>query len=399
MNKTSILIFQCLFISTNIQADVIFDNSKELCLGSIDNNDDSFFSMVNCNNGMLQKFIFNGRQFLSAADALSCLTVVNELGIEKVMLKKCESENKRQYFSVESRGLRSKWNGQCLTYFDNFMTTTPCRGYYNQKFHFSKTCSNIAHDHSYHNNEPFCFAKYAYKNKPYMLRWESGKVSDNLTMPLDVSYSISSNDIKTSPTDYHNIKVLDTNNARQGKRVINFYAKPPSIRSELAFMASPYRYSVGDDFFYTSSIKPDSSWVNGKYSTIISQWKSFSSKPHAMLRLSNDGNYELFFLGVDLDLKTLGKIKPNHWTDIRVYFKKSLGDDGVVKIWINGDLKLEQYGKNMLSNRDGYTKFGMYTEIYGERNIQFDNVSVAKKINEPINWWGYKPVTGWENNW
>ncbi|MGR5312120.1 heparin lyase I family protein [Photobacterium damselae] len=398
MNNKLLVIFKCLIISTNIQADVIYDENKELCLGPINNNITSEFSMVNCNNSMSQKFIFNGKQFLSAVDALSCLTVVNEFGVEKLVLKKCDSTDKRQYFSVESRGLRSKWNNQCLTYLNNYMTTTSCKGEHNQKFSFSKTCS-ISHESSYYNNEPFCFAKYIYKNKPYMLRWESGKVSDNLIMPLDVSYSTSSTDITTAPTDYHNINILDTDNARQGHRVIDFFAKPPSIRSELAFMALPYRYSVGDDFFYTSSIKPDSSWINGKYSTIISQWKSFGSKPHAMLRLSNDGKYELFFQGVELDLNSLGTIKPNNWTDIRVYFKKSLGDDGVVKIWINGVLKLERYGQNMLSDRDGYTKFGMYTEIYGERHIQFDNVSVAKKINEPINWWGNKPVTGWENNW
>ncbi len=94
----------------------------------------------------------------------------------------------------------------------------------------------------------------------------------------------------------------------------------------------------------------------------------------------------------------LGVAPQDTWTDIRVYFKKSLDADGRVMIWVNGELKLDRAGKTLLIGNNGYTKLGMYTEIRDARTLYFDNVSVSKAINRSLEEWGQAPVDGIYND-
>eukprot|EP00747_Dinoflagellata_sp_TGD_P146822 gnl/TRDRNA2_/TRDRNA2_176735_c1_seq6.p1 gnl/TRDRNA2_/TRDRNA2_176735_c1~~gnl/TRDRNA2_/TRDRNA2_176735_c1_seq6.p1 ORF type:complete len:225 (+),score=20.12 gnl/TRDRNA2_/TRDRNA2_176735_c1_seq6:480-1154(+) len=131
----------------------------------------------------------------------------------------------------------------------------------------------------------------------------------------------------------------------------------------------------------------DDSWDQvGKWSTLIAQWKMSPGHPHAAVRLSNEGDYKLYFKGDKLWRHTdkldtkhggrfLGVAKRRSWNDIKIFFKKSRYSDGLAKVWLNGELAFEHKGKTLLNSGRGYTKFGMYTNIMGKRTIYFDEVS------------------------
>ena len=66
---------------------------------------------------------------------------------------------------------------------------------------------------------------------------------------------------------------------------------------------------------------------------------------------------------------------------MKIYYKKSQGSDGQLRVYLNGIKVFERANqKNMIGRRSdgsgGYVKFGMYTEIRDERVIYFDAVSM-----------------------
>ena len=190
--------------------------------------------------------------------------------------------------------------------------------------------------------------------------------------------------------------------ARKGNGVLKFYAdgrelglgdqvpsgKYASNRCELGTI--PYRYDAGDDVYYTASFYlPSEYWDTvTKYSVILTQWKIVDD-PHGALRLSNYGDYKLYYAGAfgaepdaTDDGTYIGQATPDAWNDVKLYYKKSLGSDGQFRVYLNGVKVFERANqKNMIGRRDdgsgGYVKFGMYTEIRSERVVYFDAVSMS----------------------
>lgn len=233
----------------------------------------------------------------------------------------------------------------------------------------------------------------------YTANYENGTPQSGLEQLLTPSFSSSYDSLTQIPASYHYYSVENVPWARTGEHVLKFFGEPPAYRSELAFMNSDYNYSPGDDYYFSASIRPDASWQNiTKYSIIVTQWKSFQSGPHGAIRLSNNGDFKLTFQSPDNPIIDLGFAPQDQWTDMRVYFKKSLGSDGRVMIWVNGELKLDRSGKTLLIGNDGYTKIGMYTEIRDARTIYFDNVSISSAINRSLEEWGRAPVDGIYND-
>jgi len=195
--------------------------------------------------------------------------------------------------------------------------------------------------------------------------------------------------------------------ARKGSGVLKYYAdgrelgtgdsvpsgRYASYRCELGSI--PYHYDDGDHVYYTASFYlPSGYWDQTTlYSIIITQWK-ITDDPHGALRISNKGDYKVYYAGGSglFDSKytgsegvELGTAKKNAWTDVKIYYKKSLSSDGVIRIYLNGIKVFEHFGVNMLGRRSdnsgGYVKFGMYTEIRDERVIYFDAVSMSSRSN------------------
>ena len=50
----------------------------------------------------------------------------------------------------------------------------------------------------------------------------------------------------------------------------------------------------------------------------------------------------------------------NRWNDIRVYAKWSTGADGIFRIWVNGVLKVDRRGRNMVNSDPVMFRFGIY---------------------------------------
>ena len=186
-------------------------------------------------------------------------------------------------------------------------------------------------------------------------------------------------------SDLHYQEMLTVPWARKGNGVLKFYADgrnaygqgsgDSSFRCELGAPQDEFIFGPGDETYVSSSF-----WLPGdywdavtKYSTVITQFKMHSN-PHGEVRLSNRGDYELFYRnahGLWDDKATgddgapLGKARRNAWNDIKIYCKHSTGSDGRVRVYLNGEKKFEHYGATLhgLGNSRGYLKFGMYTEI------------------------------------
>ena len=189
--------------------------------------------------------------------------------------------------------------------------------------------------------------------------------------------------------------VTGVNWARKGTGVLKYYADGRELGTQSSVPSGkyalnrcelgtiPYRYDAGDDVYYTASFYlPSRYWDESTlYSIIITQWK-ITDNPHGALRVSNLGDYKLYYEGGSLvDNTEIGTAKPDAWNDVKIYYKKSLSSDGRIRIYLNGAKVFEHEGKNMFGRRSdgsgGYLKFGMYTEIRSERVIYFDAVSMT----------------------
>ena len=95
------------------------------------------------------------------------------------------------------------------------------------------------------------------------------------------------------------------------------------------------------------------------------------------------GNYQITFRSVEHSVKelTLGTAVPDQWNDLKYYVKNSEGNDGELKIWLNGELVYTYEGQTLYKrNQDGYFKFGMYTEFRDERILLFDGVRISNSL-------------------
>jgi hypothetical protein len=214
-------------------------------------------------------------------------------------------------------------------------------------------------------------------------------------------YSPRNCDIYYGNSQLHYQEVETASWARKGNGVLKMYAdgrelglgssvpsgEYASNRCELGSI--PYRYDEGDDVYYTASFYLPSQYWDAvtKYSIIVTQWKIVNN-PHGALRVSNMGDYKLYYDGADglwpddtEEDRLVGTAKPDAWNDVKIYYKKSQGADGQLRVYLNGVKVFERANqKNMIGRRSdgsgGYVKFGMYTEIRDERVIYFDAVSM-----------------------
>ena len=191
----------------------------------------------------------------------------------------------------------------------------------------------------------------------------------------------------------HSLTVEKVSWAREGEHVLKIYADGRNygtngdyaFRAELSAVQDEYVFLPGDYHLFSMSFWPDgTTWDRvTKYSGLLMQWKMSPGFPHGALRLSNMGDYKLYFRGYDLwpvgdgggNGRQIGYARRAAWNDVKFFYKKSIKSDGVVRVWLNGNLVFEHYGKNLLKTTErGYTKFGQYTEIRDERIVYYDAV-------------------------
>ena len=208
-------------------------------------------------------------------------------------------------------------------------------------------------------------------------------------------------------SELHSIEMV-TNppfGAREGNGVVKFYADgrnsrtsgvDGSNRAEFAPLQGTYRFYPDDEVYYGMSFyAPSQYWdtvASYPYAIILSQFKMDSS-PHGKLRLSNSGDYHLYYAGgsgtFDSEHKSygnaadgagvdLGVVEKNAWHDVKIYTKMKLDNTGAVRVYLNGELKFSWNGRTLISDGGGgggYVKFGMYTEIRDEKTVYMDAVT------------------------
>jgi len=159
------------------------------------------------------------------------------------------------------------------------------------------------------------------------LSWETGTVDSGLAAPLKPSFSKNKNGW-TPPKDpqgedckkgrvskkncwpasigkkyvgdrLHYLSVEKVDWAKDGDYVLKVYGHGPSaFRSELSAVQNQYIFNEGDYQYFAMSFWLDKSWDQvTKWSTLIAQWKMSPGHPHAAVRLSNTGDYKLYFKG------------------------------------------------------------------------------------------------------
>ena len=159
-----------------------------------------------------------------------------------------------------------------------------------------------------------------------------------------------------------------------------------SNRAELSTNRTDEKYTVGDERYYSLKFwLPSGVWgTSADYHVIISQWKQYSGQPNFVVRVSNAGDYKLIVKSHDdmgVANTEIGTANPNAWNALKYHIKHSEGNDGLFKIWLNGSLIYNYSGKTMhQTNKDGYFKFGMYTQIRRENHILFDNLRISPDL-------------------
>lgn len=190
-------------------------------------------------------------------------------------------------------------------------------------------------------------------------------------------------------SDLHYQELVVANWSREGNGMLKLYADgrnaygkgsgDSSFRNELG--GGPAVFYPGDEVYYSMSFWPPSEFWDtiNDYSIIITQWKKAGGGiPHGVLRLSNNGDYKLFYHN-DRDLwdgtAPIAVAKKDAWNDVKIYEYKSNSSEGQSRVYLNGVKVFEHNGSNIdYDSGMGYVKFGMYTEIRDEKVIYLDAV-------------------------
>ena len=203
----------------------------------------------------------------------------------------------------------------------------------------------------------------------------------------------------TSSGSAHNITAVKASDvgitAREGDNVIRIYADgSKSNRSELAHLNNETTFKEGEEYYFSGSFfAPKSEWdpVTEGGSTVITQLKQYGGgDPNFELRLSNNGDYKMFWRAVPHDLdayQRMGSAIPDAWNDLKIYTKHSQGSDGVFRVWLNNEKAVDYSGATMYRSAEGYLKFGMYTEIHDERIIYWDAIDIADHLENDFDTW------------
>jgi len=178
-------------------------------------------------------------------------------------------------------------------------------------------------------------------------------------------------EINFGMSDLHYHEMMSVPWARKGNGVLKFYADgrnaygqgsgDSSFRSELAGVQDEFKFVPGDEVYFSASFWPPSEyWDNvQQYSIVITQFK-LDNQPHGELRLSNRGDYKLFYRNArglwDAKAPTddgapLGVAEKDAWNDLKIYYKKSLGSDGRLRIYLNGERVFDHDGPTLHSVR------------------------------------------------
>lgn len=256
---------------------------------------------------------------------------------------------------------------------------------------------------------------------------EDGTVAGDNPTPFWETYSYNDNSVthetvdgvqqRFQASDIHSItSVLATDHgleAREGDYVLRFHGDSSSYgssaeksytkRVELGSRDWNTRLQEDVPLYFSASIYlPKTEWDPvTAYSTIIFQHKQYpGADPNFELRLSNEGDYQLFaqspygHYGLSGDRHNdhpIATLLPDTWHDLRIHLVPSQNATiGYINIYLDGVSVFQRDGTNLNdvdSTNDSFFKCGMYTNIRDERVIFFDAVEMADHITTDVISW------------
>lgn len=165
--------------------------------------------------------------------------------------------------------------------------------------------------------------------------------------------------------------------AREGdssmKAYINRNSSPNSYRAEAVIPGKAKKMEFNRDYWYGFSVYLPEDWqVTGK-NEVLAQFHSTLDKgdaqngPPVAIR-TGTGNWEIVNRA-EGDQRAGGRLwtlnnvweDVGKWTDWVIHFKPSYEANGVLRIWKNGALVAQHYGKNTYNDQVGpYFKMGLY---------------------------------------
>jgi hypothetical protein len=148
-----------------------------------------------------------------------------------------------------------------------------------------------------------------------------------------------------------------------------------SDRERVEKSEQPPASKVGSEFWYHFSVYVPADWPStGVLNTKLGQFhQKGDGKPPILFQLDDRAYvFELSNPAVvqrnkmapekplaQLQIKTAAAMKGN-WTNVLVHAKWSRGDDGFVKVWVDGNEMVDLKGANVDRNNPVYFKYGIY---------------------------------------
>jgi hypothetical protein len=193
---------------------------------------------------------------------------------------------------------------------------------------------------------------------------------------------------------------VDDGQARDGRRSLHFKAGGGG-RCEVVprvfkgFLSRYLHEPFGEDRWYAFSTWLDGPWVEGSKNEIIAQWHGNADKflgdvgsrgPPLAIRIYGDQfrithGWDASFVSerkwiARLPLWT-GPVVTDRWLDWKIRARWSYEDDGVLQLWLNGELIVDHAGPNTYNDLRGvYLKLGPY-HPGPPRSMRLDRVHIG----------------------
>ncbi len=169
---------------------------------------------------------------------------------------------------------------------------------------------------------------------------------------------------------------------------LDYLVKEAKTRNEIRFMSNTDKglFKHGSEHWFTTSYYFPSNegdfsswWPNGSKSIIfqlLGAGNSFTPEVHFMIGSKGRLEIEMSSSVTERELLKVEHkyttIQPDKWVDVVVHWKRSWKSDGILQIWVDGDLIVNKSGPNAIRDKPyAVAKAGFY---FGKEIRPFDYV-------------------------
>jgi polysaccharide lyase-like protein len=208
----------------------------------------------------------------------------------------------------------------------------------------------------------------------------------NERVSLDYNVDFESDAVFEDVSCSGNCPTIDTAYAREGKSALksslNRRTSDVSFRTEMKIrggMRGPQKMTWGRDYWIGFSILLPNDWIHSGDGELLAQihaspndGRGYSGVPFEIR--AGRGDWEIWTRGqsVKKKLYTLNDAYTDrgHWVDWVVHYRPSYDSNGIIRVWKNGALVVDQTDRPTAakSNIGPYWKMGVYAGVWKDRN-------------------------------